>query len=158
MNVVDLVEILPPQATHPPIHWRIYTSHPLQSIQQAQQVIQWYCWRWKIELLFATVKSSGLNIEFALVDYGDKLKKLAIFVLMAAIQTIQLLQARDGESKQNMLDCFSKEEVELIQKLNLSLEGNTLKQKNPHPEKSLAFATWIMARLDHGSAWGMERL
>lgn len=147
MNVVDLVEILPPQATHPPIHWRIYTSHPLQSIEQAQQVIQWYCWRWKIELLFATVKSSGLNIEFALVDYGDKLKKLAIFVLMAAIQTIQLLQARDGESKQNMLDCFSQEEVELIQKLNPSLEGNTLKQKNPHPEKSLAFATWVMARL-----------
>jgi hypothetical protein len=147
MNVVDLVEILPPHATYPPIHWRIYTSHPLQNIQQAQQVVQWYCWRWKIELLFATVKSSGLNLEFALVDYGDKLKKLAIFVLMAAIQTIQLLQARDGESQQDMLDCFSQQEVELIQKLSPALEGNTQKQKNPHSKHSLAFATWVMARL-----------
>lgn len=147
MNVIDLVEILPPQATYPPIHWRIYTSHPLQNIQQAQQVVQWYCWRWKIELLFATVKSSGLNLEFALVDYGDRLKKLAILVLMAAIQTIQLLQARDGESQQDMLNCFSQQEVELIQKLNPSLEGNTEKQKNPHPKKSLAFATWVIARL-----------
>jgi hypothetical protein len=147
MNVVDLVEILPPEATYAPIHWRIYTSHPLQNIEQAQQIVQWYCWRWKIELLFATVKSSGLNFEYALVDYGDKLKKLAILVLMAAIQTIQLLQARDGASQQNMLDCFSAQEVELIQKLNPTLEGNTVKQKNPHPNDSLAFATWVMARL-----------
>lgn len=147
INVVDLVEILPPQATYPPIHWRIYTSHPLQNIEQAQQIVQWYCWRWKIELLFATVKSSGLDLECALVDYGDKLKKLAIFVLMAAIQTIQLLQARDGASQQDMLECFSQQEVELIQKLNPSLEGNTQKQKNPHPKQSLAFATWVMGRL-----------
>jgi hypothetical protein len=104
-------------------------------------------WRWKIELLFATVKSSGLNLEFALVEYGDKLKKLAILVLMAAIQIIQLLQARDGESQQNMLDCFSAQDVELIQKLNPKLEGNTQKQKNPHPIDSLAFATWVIARL-----------
>jgi hypothetical protein len=46
-----------------------------------------------------------------------------------------------------MLNCFSEQEVELIQKLNPSLEGNTEKQKNPHPKKSLAFATWVIAPL-----------
>ena len=147
INVIDLVEVMPENATYTPMHWRIYTSHALQNVEQAKQVIQWYCWRWKVELLFATVKSSGLNLEFALVDYGDKLKKLAIFVLMAAIQTIQLLQARDGASQQNILDCFTPTQVELIQELNPKLEGNTLKQKNPHPKDSLAFATWVMARL-----------
>ena len=147
INVVDLEETLPPGAAHAPMHWRIYTSHPIQSIEQAQQVVQWYCWRWKIELLFATVKSSGLDLEFALVEYGEKLKKLAILVVMAAIQVIQLLQARDGASQQNILDCFSQEDAELVQKLNPRLEGKTLKQKNPHPPDSLAFATWVIARL-----------
>jgi Transposase DDE domain len=147
VNVVDLVEILPPGATHAPMHWRIYTSHPLENIAQAQQIVQWYCWRWKIELLFATVKSSGLDLELAHVDHGEKLKKLAILTLMAAVQVIQLLQARDGASNQNILDCFSQSEVELIQKLNPKLEGKTLKQKNPYPTDSLAFATWVMARL-----------
>lgn len=71
---------------------------------------------------------------------------------MAAIQTIQLLQARHGASQQDMLDCFSQQEVELIQKLNPSLEGNTEKQQNPHPKESLAFATWVMARLGGGKA------
>lgn len=147
VNVVDLVEILPPGATHAPMHWRIYTSHPLENIAQAQQVVQWYCWRWKIELLFATVKSSGLDLEFAQVEHGEKLKKLAILVLMAAVQVIQLLQARDGASKQSILDCFTQSDVELIQKINPKLEGKTLKQKNPHPPDSLAFATWVIARL-----------
>lgn len=147
INVVDLVETLPPGADHEPMHWRIYTSHPLQNIEQARQVVQWYCWRWKIELLFATVKSSGLDLEFALVEYGEKLKKLAILVVMAAVQAIQLLQARDGASGQSILDCFSPQDVELIQKLNPKLEGRTEKQKNPHPPDSLAFATWVIARL-----------
>ena len=66
---------------------------------------------------------------------------------MAAIQTIQLLQARDGESQQNILDCFSTQEVELIQKLNPKLEGSTEKQKNPHPKDSHAFASWVIAHL-----------
>ena len=68
MNVVDLVEIMPDGAIYAPLHWRIYTSHTLNNIEQAKQVIQWYCWRWKIELLFATVKSSGLNLEYGLVE------------------------------------------------------------------------------------------
>jgi Transposase DDE domain len=147
INVIDLVEIMPDNATYTPMHWRIYTSHTLENVEQAKQVVQWYCWRWKIELFFATVKSSGLNLEFALVEYGDKLKKLAILVLMAAIQVIQLLQARDGQSQQMITDCFSPEEVELIQQLNPKLEGNTQKQKNPHNPQSMAFATWVMARL-----------
>jgi hypothetical protein len=86
-------------------------------------------------------------LECALVEYGDKLKKLAILVLMAAIQVIQLLQARDGQSQQMITDCFSQEEIELIKQLNPKLEGNTQKQKNPHPPQSLAFATWVIARL-----------
>jgi hypothetical protein len=147
INVVDLVETLPPGAAHAPVHWRIYTSHPIQSTGQAQQLVQWYCWRWKIELLFATVKSSGLDLEFALVEYGEKLKKLAILVVMAAIQVIQLLQARDGASQQGILECFSQEDAELVQKINPRLEGKTLKQKNPHAPGSLAFATWVIARL-----------
>ena len=49
---------------------------------------------------------------------------------MAAIQIIQLLQARDEESQRNMLNCFSSQEVELIQKLNPTLEGNTEKEKS----------------------------
>lgn len=45
VNVVDLQEILPKGATYQPLHWRIYTSHPIKNNDQARQIIQWYCWR-----------------------------------------------------------------------------------------------------------------
>jgi hypothetical protein len=46
-----------------------------------------------------------------------------------------------------MLDFFSQQEVELIQKFSLTLEGNIQKQKNSHPKHSLVFAIWVMGRL-----------
>ncbi|MEZ4919813.1 MAG: IS4 family transposase [Saprospiraceae bacterium] len=157
MNVIDLQEELPPGADYQPLHWRIYTSHPLENNEQAKQVIQWYCWRWKIELLFASVKAKGLNLEFALLEHAERLKKLAILVLMAAIQVIQLIQARDGESKQSILGCFSKQEAELIRQINPKVEGNTLKQKNPHPSDSLAYAAWVIGRLGGWSGYKTHR-
>jgi hypothetical protein len=40
INVIDLVEIIPDDATYTPIHWRIYTSHTLDNVEQAKQVIR----------------------------------------------------------------------------------------------------------------------
>lgn len=157
MNVLDLQEVLPPGADYQPLHWRIYTSHPLENNEQAKQVIQWYCWRWKIELLFASVKAKGLNLEFALLEHADRLKKLAILVLMATIQVIQLIQAREGESEQSILECFSEQEAELIRRINPKVEGNTLKQKNPHNSDSLAFAAWVIGRLGGWTGYKTHR-
>jgi len=39
------------------------TTHEVVCIEKALKVIQWYCWRWRIEQLFATLKQAGLNLE-----------------------------------------------------------------------------------------------
>jgi len=61
LNIVQLIEPAPPQG-EPPIHWVLYTDLPVQSQEQVEAVIKGYCMRWKIELLFKTLKS-GLKIE-----------------------------------------------------------------------------------------------
>jgi hypothetical protein len=35
----------------------------------------------------------------------------------------------------------------ILEAISCRLEGNTARQKNPHPEGSLAFAAWVIARL-----------
>jgi len=55
LYAVEAKEVNPP-AGSPPIHWRLMTTHPVMAIEQALPVIQWYCWRWRIEPLFATLK------------------------------------------------------------------------------------------------------
>lgn len=130
-----------------PINWRLFTSHTVNSVEDALQIVVWYAFRWKIELFFAAAKSRGLDLEHALVEHAPRLKKLAVLVAMATVQVIQLLQARDGNTDQLISDIFSAEEAALIAKINPMLEGKTALLKNPHPPHSLAFATWVIARL-----------
>jgi hypothetical protein len=44
LYAVEAQEINAP-AGQTPIHWRLMTSHCVVSLEQALQIIQWYCWR-----------------------------------------------------------------------------------------------------------------
>ena len=59
----------------------------------------------------------------------------------------QLVQARDGADARSAGVAFKPEEIETLEAVNPRLEGKTAKQKNPHPQHSLAWAAWIVARL-----------
>lgn len=147
-NIVEVREIEALQNPgDEPVHWRLFTSHSVKNVEQARQIVQWYAWRWKIELLFAAAKSRGLDLEHAQIQHADRLKKLAILVLMAAVTVIQLIQARDGLSFQPINDAFDEQDIALLHKISPKLEGKTLKQQNPHSPDSLAFAAWVIARL-----------
>ena len=130
-----------------PVHWVLLTTHPVASAEQATQIVQWYCWRWVIEQVFRTIKSKGLNIEKSEVETSERMANLATLALLTAVQVMQLVQARSGQTEQPISDAFNQLEIALIRHLNPTLEGNTQKQKNPHPPDSLAFASWVIARL-----------
>lgn len=130
-----------------PVNWILLTSHPVENIEQAMQIVQWYLWRWSIEQLFRTLKLKGLNVESSEVENYEALLNLTTLALLAAVQVLQLVQARDNHTLQQIEDAFSQPEIHCLQLLNKKLEGKTQKQKNPFPPKSLAFATWVIARL-----------
>jgi hypothetical protein len=130
-----------------PVHWVLLTTHPVASAEHAAQIVQWYCWRWVIEQVFRTLKSKGLDIENSEVETFERMANLTTLALLTAVQIMQLVQARNGQTKQPISDAFNQLEIALIRHLNPTLEGNTEKQKNPHPPDSLAFASWVIARL-----------
>lgn len=130
-----------------PVHWILLTSHPVKSVEQALQIIKWYRWRWTIEQLFRTLKTKGLNIEESKVETYHGLINLTTLALLAAIQIMQLVNARDGNTSQQVTDVFFEPERKCLDRLNQKLQGKTEKSKNPHPPDSLAFAAWVIARL-----------
>ena len=130
-----------------PIHWILLTSHPVNTVEQALQILQWYRWRWTIEELFRTLKTRGLNIEASEVETFHGLANLTTMALSAAAQTMQMVKARDGQTNQKIEDVFTEKEQECLKQLNKQLQGNTEKSKNPHPSNSLAYASWIIGRL-----------
>ena len=130
-----------------PIEWVLYTTHPVENIEQAFQIVEWYTMRWIIEMLFSSLKTRGLDIESSQLETGIGLKKLTAMSLQVSLQLLQLTKDRDDKCKQKASLIFSPQDVEFLKALILTLEGKTQKQKNSFESGSLAWAAWCIARL-----------
>lgn len=130
-----------------PIVWRLLTTHEVDSLEQAMEVIYWYSLRWRIEELFRTLKKEGLNVEASQIETGAGLKKLVMMALNAALIIMQLVADRDGEAGQSGDLVFTEEELECLEELEKEYEGKTKASKNPNEVYSLAWAAWIIGRI-----------
>ena len=145
LDLVEIAEIEPPAGTKP-LCWRLLTTLPVATLAEATAVARMYRLRWRIEQLFRTLKSDGLDLEASQVCEAQRLFKLAAFGLIAAARIMQLVDARDG-SPRPATDVIAAEHVDAIAVISKSLEGKTARQQNPHAKGSLAWVSWVTARL-----------
>ncbi len=158
MNCIFVVER--PQtvpAGEDPIEWRLYTTHPIDTVEQAMQCVKWYRARWYIEELFRILKSDGLDIESSQLETGLGLKKLMLFCLQAALQIMIIKIAYDQKRE----DCsaqiaFTDKQIQFFKILQPKLEGKTEKQKNPFRINTLAWSAWLVARLGKWTGYNSQ--
>ena len=155
LRLVEVKELDP--AVEEPIHWRLLTTHEVTTVAQALQIVGWYRERWHIEQLFRTSKSQGLNIESSQVEAADALFKLAAIAMIAATKIMQLVLARDGTVDRPATDVVTADQLPILEALQVSLEGKTDKQKNPHSKFTIAWLSWIIARLGGWTGYASER-
>lgn len=146
VHAVEVVEPHPPKGSEP-VHWILLTTHRIDSVAEAWQIVAWYRQRWLIEQFFRTLKRQGLQIEDSQLASADRLCKLVAIAAKAAAIVMQLLQARDGRDRQPASLAFTPDEITALAVLNQRLQGKTARQKNPHPEATLSWAAWVIAKL-----------
>lgn len=146
VSVVEVRELEPPLGAEP-VHWILLTSHPVETLDQAWRIVEWYRRRWTIEQFFRTLKRQGMRIEDSQLTTADGLCKMVAIAAKAAAIVMQLVHARDGRQHQPADIAFSRDEIELITCLNHKMQGKTDRLKNPHSDRSLAWAAWVIARL-----------
>jgi hypothetical protein len=146
LTLVDVRETFKPEDGEP-IHWRLLTTHAVTSVEDARRIVDLYRLRWRIEEYFRTLKTAGFNIEEAEISEPRAMTNFVAAVAIAAVTVMQLVQARDGTTNQNIADTFDPADQPLLEALSAKLEGKTARQKNPHPKGSLAFAAWVIGRL-----------
>jgi hypothetical protein len=139
-------EIDPPKGEEPAL-WFLLTTHQVNDIADARRIIGFYRLRWTIEQLFRTMKTKGFDVEALRQEQDGPLEKLVTVILIAAIKVMQLVAERDGEAKRPLRDAFDPDDQPVLERVCQTLEGKTAKQKNPHPQGSLAYAAWVFARL-----------
>jgi hypothetical protein len=139
-------EIDPPEGQEPAL-WFLLTTHQVSDIADARRIIGFYRLRWTIEQLFRTMKTKGFDVEALRQEPDGPLEKLVTVILIAAIRVMQIVAERDGEARRPLRDVFDPDDQPILERVCQTLEGKTAKQKNPHPEGSLAYAAWVFARL-----------
>jgi hypothetical protein len=146
LTLVEARETDPPDDVTP-VHWRLLTTHKVTTLAEALQITGFYRQRWTIEQLFRVMKTKGFDIEAVRVTEDGPFENLATATLIAAIQVLQMVRERDGAAGRPLQDALEPEDQPALEAICTSLEGKTAKQKNPHPKGSLAYASWVCARL-----------
>jgi hypothetical protein len=149
LTMVDVREVDPPAGEK--VHWRLLTTYDIANTQAALGIADLYRRRWAIEQLFRTMKTQGFDVEGLRIEDETARCNLAVAALIAAVTVQQLVHARDGNADAGplrpIIDAFEAEDAPLLEALCAKLEGKTERQKNPHPKGSLAYASWVCARL-----------
>jgi hypothetical protein len=146
LTLIEVVEHEPPAEVEP-LHWYLLTTHDVSDAASAWRIVSWYKKRWTIEQLFRILKTQGLQLEDSRIETADRLLKLTAIATKAAAITLQLVQARDGQSGEPASIAFNEGQIEVLTVLGAQYECRTKLQSNPHPPQSLAWAAWIIARL-----------
>lgn len=136
-----------------PVLWRLLTTLPVEGVEAARDVARLYRLRWRIEEVFRTLKSDGLNIEDSQVQDAEHLFRLCALALAAAVRILQLVDARDGSSRP-MSDVLDPECLQAVIAIGKTREGATPRQQNPHIQGSLAWLSWIVARYGGWNCYG----
>ncbi|MFA5300365.1 MAG: IS4 family transposase, partial [Lutibacter sp.] len=131
-----------------PISWRLLTTHRIANFEDALQIVFWYTVRWYIEQVFRLLKRQGFGIEQSELTRGWALRKLVVLQLSALLKILQMnIAYSHPEGGQPIEEVFDDEQIEVLQKLDKKLKGNTHRLQNNNDPKTTKWAAWIIARL-----------
>ena len=86
VNVVLVREDNPP-AGEEPVEWILVTTLPIDTPRQVRQVVEYYCVRWNVEILFRTLKT-GCRIERRRFEHVDRILPCLMMYLIVAWRTM----------------------------------------------------------------------
>ncbi len=82
LSLVEAREEAPPPGTEA-VHWRLITTLPAADLQSAEEIVQIYRLRWRIEQVFRATKNDGLGLPDIQMHDAARLLKMAALAIGA---------------------------------------------------------------------------
>jgi len=138
VNAVLVTEVNAPKDDEP-IEWLLLTSLPVANAEQAREVVQFYCVRWMIEILFRVLKS-GCRVEKRRFERLDRLQACLAVYLIIAWRTLYVCRLARACPQIDCEAIFEPEEWKPVWKIVQHTDP-------PHQPPSLGQFTIMVAQL-----------
>lgn len=116
MWVVWTREISPVPEKEQPVQWRLLSTHPVTTIEEARDVVYRYTLRWRIEDMHRCWKTV-CGIEKTRLRYRDNILRLAIIMASVAVRIERIKTLSRAEPDAPATRLFSPIEIEVIKRL-----------------------------------------
>jgi len=94
LQAIEITALLAREETPPegvePIHWLLLTNLPVETLEAAQEKMQWYLCRWQIEVYFRVLKS-GCKVEQLQLQTRERLEAALALYLIVAWRVLYLM-------------------------------------------------------------------
>jgi len=97
VNVVEVIEVNPPEDIEEPIHWILLTSLSVDNLTDALQVVQYYVLRWLIERYHYLLKSGGADVEALNFKTPHSLKNAVATYSMVTMNAMKIRYLAENE-------------------------------------------------------------
>lgn len=124
--------VLPDEQVH--AEWLLLTN--VGSEVSAEQIAQWYVWRWKIESYFKLLKSAGHHLEEWQQESAEAISRRVLVTAMGAVVVWKLARAEGAEA-------------EATRQLLVRLSGRQMRRDRPVTEPAMLDGLWkLLAMLE----------
>lgn len=155
--VVEVREVNPPQDVEP-LRWVLWTSLPIESFDDAWQVIEYYERRWLIEELHKAMKT-GCRLEARQYLRAARLEAIAGMISVLAVRLLQLKCVARAEPDRAARQIVPKAWLEMLQ----ALRKRSIKTVGEFFRHLAGLGGFLMRKHDGEPGWitlwrGVEKL
>jgi hypothetical protein len=108
-----LVEEENPPAGVKPLQWLLLTTLPIECFADAERLVRWYTYRWRIERYHFTLKS-GCRLEDLQLETAERLRRTLALYAMVAARLLHLTYLARQEPEAPCEQAVSAEEWEVL--------------------------------------------
>ena len=116
VQIVLAQEINPPTGITP-IRWILLTTLPVENFLDAQRILRWYTYRWRIERLHFTLKTGGSHVEDLQLETRERLERAITLYSIVAWRLLWMTYQVRVDPEQSPTVAFSPAEITALERL-----------------------------------------
>ena len=116
LTVVLAREIAPPDGIEP-IEWLLVTTLAVTTVADAERIVTWYSYRWRIERLHFTLKTGGSHVEDLQLETRERLERAITLYSIVAWRLLWMTYQVRVDPNQSPTVAFSPAEIAVLERL-----------------------------------------